>query len=341
MALVKLPSVKEAKSLEEVIDAVENMRKQIEFLFANIENDNINGVISANKIMVGNGTVFESGFDPNGKNKIFISQPVPPYNVGDLWVQGASGDIMRCQTDRATGSYNAADWVKAAKYTDDTKANQVGTYIDGNGIYTGKIVASQIQAGDIDGNNINIANKLTMKQSSTSSGFYITPIWSGATKSTMIGINSVTNGGLADETHYLSIIPNLDNPYNGSVSIGGNFNTWDRLTANYNMYAAPQDFTRKGLKIPFGQVGSSNCVYQDASNLHVRVNLSFPSIPYVICTPHWTSGAVSTTYTLSVWAENVSTSGFDLYIRDPGGHFNSSSYIWVDWFAICYDQTYT
>ena len=31
---------------------------------------------------------------------------------------------MRCQTARQFGSYQAADWVKASKYTDDTAANQ-------------------------------------------------------------------------------------------------------------------------------------------------------------------------------------------------------------------------
>lgn len=54
------------------------------------------------------------------KRRIFVATPTTPYEVGDLWVQGTTGDIMRCQTARATGSYNASDWVKACKYTDDT-----------------------------------------------------------------------------------------------------------------------------------------------------------------------------------------------------------------------------
>lgn len=39
-------------------------------------------------------------------------------------MQGDGGDILRCQTARQSGSYQAADWVKASKYTDDTAANQ-------------------------------------------------------------------------------------------------------------------------------------------------------------------------------------------------------------------------
>lgn len=55
------------------------------------------------------------------KRRIFVSTPTTPYDVGDLWVQGSTGDIMRCRTARASGNYNAADWVKACKYTDDSR----------------------------------------------------------------------------------------------------------------------------------------------------------------------------------------------------------------------------
>ena len=54
------------------------------------------------------------------KRRIFVSTPTTPYDVGDLWVQGTTGDIMRCKTARTSGSYNASDWVKACKYTDDS-----------------------------------------------------------------------------------------------------------------------------------------------------------------------------------------------------------------------------
>lgn len=61
----------------------------------------------------------------DSKAKIFTTTPTTPYKVGDLWVQGTSGDVMRCKTARSSGSYNSADWEKASKYTDDTKANAV------------------------------------------------------------------------------------------------------------------------------------------------------------------------------------------------------------------------
>ena len=56
----------------------------------------------------------------NDKAKIFVSTPYTPYHVGDLWVQGNTGDILRCKRERLTGAYNSGDWEKASKYTDDS-----------------------------------------------------------------------------------------------------------------------------------------------------------------------------------------------------------------------------
>ena len=59
------------------------------------------------------------------KRRVFHEKPTTPYEKGDLWVQGDGGDILRCQvtkTDRQ--EFSQTDWVKASKYTDDTKANE-------------------------------------------------------------------------------------------------------------------------------------------------------------------------------------------------------------------------
>lgn len=66
------------------------------------------------------------------KNRIFTSTPYTPYEVGDLWVQGASGEIMRCKTSRLSGNYSSSDWEKASKYTDNTELNNFinGSYSD-------------------------------------------------------------------------------------------------------------------------------------------------------------------------------------------------------------------
>lgn len=57
------------------------------------------------------------------KAQIFTTTPTPPYYVGDLWVQGSSGDIMNCIKERISGNYDESDWTKSSKYTDDTIAN--------------------------------------------------------------------------------------------------------------------------------------------------------------------------------------------------------------------------
>ena len=63
--------------------------------------------------------------DANEKKRVFVSQPVPPYSVGDLWAQGGAGDLMRCKTERATGAFVAGDWELATKYIDEGKAGTV------------------------------------------------------------------------------------------------------------------------------------------------------------------------------------------------------------------------
>lgn len=61
----------------------------------------------------------------DGKRRNFITTPVPPYDVGDLWTQGNDGDLMRCQTARTSGNFVSSDWVKATKYTDDSAVDKL------------------------------------------------------------------------------------------------------------------------------------------------------------------------------------------------------------------------
>ena len=65
-----------------------------------------------------------------GKSRTFISQPVPPYDEGDLWVEGTNGDILRCINAKQEGeSFSQSDWAKASKYTDDTETNKLRTEV--------------------------------------------------------------------------------------------------------------------------------------------------------------------------------------------------------------------
>lgn len=66
----------------------------------------------------------------DGKRRIFVSTPYPPYDKGDLWVKGgvSGSDIMYCKTSRASGVYVSSDWDKASDYTNDENLQE---FIDG------------------------------------------------------------------------------------------------------------------------------------------------------------------------------------------------------------------
>lgn len=59
----------------------------------------------------------------DGKRRTFVTRPEPPYDVGDLWMDGA--DILTCTNPKVRGAYfDRYDWKKLNKYTDDTVANE-------------------------------------------------------------------------------------------------------------------------------------------------------------------------------------------------------------------------
>lgn len=87
----------------------------------------------------------------DSKCQIFTAQPKPPYNKGDLWFVGSSGDILTCTTARKDGeSYVKTDWTKQNKYTDDTTANTIkdgilkSTYIDSQWVIAPNIKGGQL-----------------------------------------------------------------------------------------------------------------------------------------------------------------------------------------------------
>lgn len=89
----------------------------------------------------------------NTKAKIFTATPYTPYHVGDLWVQGSTGHILRCIKERLTGAYTASDWERASKYTDDSALTNFinGSYADTVGDLTNQIdgkIESWFQAND-------------------------------------------------------------------------------------------------------------------------------------------------------------------------------------------------
>jgi len=91
----------------------------------------------------------------DGKRRVFYNAPSdlpnPPYDLGDLWVQGNNGDIMRCATAKVAGEIkSSSDWILASKYTDNTYAQSVAQSLTDfiTGDYADDLAAIQ---GQIDG----------------------------------------------------------------------------------------------------------------------------------------------------------------------------------------------
>lgn len=109
-----------------------------------------NGEIGGRVMFTSNGqrkSLDEFGSDISrqvaSRSRVFTVQPTPPYDAGDIWVDGKV--LRRCVTARASGVYVAGDWVLGVGY-DNTK-----TTIDGGLVTSGTIQvagsASAILAG--------------------------------------------------------------------------------------------------------------------------------------------------------------------------------------------------
>lgn len=87
----------------------------------------------------------------DGKRRVFVTQPVPPYDVGDLWAQGDSGDLMRCNTARPMGIYLASDWGKASDYTNDDALHE---FVDGTFTQTREEVTKRLSQLEVEADSI-------------------------------------------------------------------------------------------------------------------------------------------------------------------------------------------
>ena len=64
----------------------------------------------------------------DGKRRVFVVQPTPPYEIGDLWAQGDGDgkDILKCKTAKTAGqTFAQDDWEAASSAL--TKAGQAAT----------------------------------------------------------------------------------------------------------------------------------------------------------------------------------------------------------------------
>lgn len=81
----------------------------------------------------------------DSKRRVFVTTPAPPYDVGDLWTQGKSGDLMRCKVAKASGAFVTTDWEKAVKYTDDSAVDDLNKALTQEDIFNRLTNNGQVQ----------------------------------------------------------------------------------------------------------------------------------------------------------------------------------------------------
>lgn len=65
----------------------------------------------------------------DSKRRVFVAQPIPPYDVGDIWWN--NDELYRCILGRLEeDQFSANDWINNLKYTDDTAANNAIALLD-------------------------------------------------------------------------------------------------------------------------------------------------------------------------------------------------------------------
>lgn len=89
----------------------------------------------------------EAQSDAESKKRVFTDTPFPPYNEGDLWVNG--NDLFYCVQTRLSGAYQEADWILATDYAPqsfvENKINTTTSLI--TGVAGGYVVLNR----DVDG----------------------------------------------------------------------------------------------------------------------------------------------------------------------------------------------
>ena len=61
----------------------------------------------------------------DSKRRVFLEQPIPPYDSGDMWIKDK--EIYICQVSKGSEeTFEDKDFINSLKYTDDTYAIQVG-----------------------------------------------------------------------------------------------------------------------------------------------------------------------------------------------------------------------
>lgn len=251
------------------------------------------------------------------KRRIFVQQPRPPYEVGDLWVNATYGnvftnDIARCKSDRESGAFNINDWELASKYTDDTTANEalsqisgyeyLKTALEGNTTATGGLVlTSLIQLGT--GSPFTVYSGINGIPKSNNKGMGIAAWYGGPMEDAQVeGVdhpNAAKSLFRFDGSGYLANGNISWDNLGGGYLAGGNI-SWDKagsLTLN------------NGIKLDGGEQGVTNTIQSIVNTIN---NFTHNFIP------------VSSDGTEYTWAELNGTTKKLYAVKSTVGFYSES-----------------
>jgi hypothetical protein len=161
----------------------------------------------------------------DGKRRVFVVQPTPPYDEGDLWSRGSTLPMMICVNTKASGSFAEGDW----DFADNAGqlAEQIAGYEyikeaiqNGSTIVTGGLIQSGVLMlgyNDADGNYHVMSGTNGVYDSSATGG----------------GIAAWYGGAMEDK----ELDPNATNPaksvirHDGTGYLAGGNITWNEKGA--------------------------------------------------------------------------------------------------------------
>lgn len=288
----------------------------------------------------------------DGKRRTFVTTPAPPYDIGDIWMQGDNGDILTCVVSRGKGSsFVLSDWTKMNKYTDDTVADQAlqqtdeikkeQNLLNDDFIHVGTLVSGQ---SDPDGgtNAVKLvatgsdcyysANSRTNKPIKSTGQLYTFSVWLKASKTTNIIISLNHTNGIRQEVTLttswkrFSISAKIDSitSYN-HVTVGGwgSFSTSNgadiyiyKPTVNYVNLVPVEVLTQEDIFNLLTNNGEVKGIYKDGNQLYI-------SFTYARGGELALGGTNNGNGRLKILDSNNKEVG---YIDNTGVHFNTGSF---------------
>lgn len=79
----------------------------------------VTNIVGAQTLAVANAA--QDTLDHN--RRVFVVQPTPPYDVGDVWNNNNNHKLYRCRVSKTSSqSFDSADWIDSLKYVDNSYA---------------------------------------------------------------------------------------------------------------------------------------------------------------------------------------------------------------------------